>query len=180
LRRPVRSSLAREHTVIDRTDQLRDGRAPQAKRIRLPRRASQRASSHPTLVFVFGFACVIAVGALILTLPIASAAGQWTPLVDALFTAISAVCVTGLVVLDTGTYWSGFGQVVILALIQVGGFGLMTSSTLLLLLLRRQATMRERVLLRCSFGGLLIALALEPVGIAQPGAGRLVVFRLCF
>jgi trk system potassium uptake protein TrkH len=92
------------------------------------------------------------VGALILTLPIASAAGQWTPPVDALFTAISAVCITGLVVLDTGSYWSGFGQAVILALIQVGGFGLMTSSTLLVLLLRRQATMRERVLLREELG----------------------------
>jgi trk system potassium uptake protein len=103
-------------------------------------------------VFVTGFACFIAVGALTLTLPAASASGEWTPLVDALFTATSAVCVTGLVVLDTGTYWSGFGQVVILALIQLGGLGFMTSSTLLLLLLRRRATMREGVLLREELG----------------------------
>src|SRR5215207_529791 len=66
--------------------------------------------------------------------------------------ATSAVCVTGLVVLDTGTYWSGFGQLVILMLIQLGGFGFMTSSTLLLLLLRREATLRERILLREALG----------------------------
>ena len=67
---------------------------------------------------------------------------------DALFTSTSAVCVTGLVVLDTGTYWSTFGQVVILLLVQLGGFGFMTSSTLLLFLMRPEATLRERTLLR--------------------------------
>jgi trk system potassium uptake protein TrkH len=103
-------------------------------------------------VFVYGFAGFIVVGALILSLPVSSAAGQWTPIVDALFTATSAVCVTGLVVLDTGTYWSTFGQIVILLLVQLGGFGFMTSSTLLLLLLRRDVTLRDRILLREALG----------------------------
>jgi trk system potassium uptake protein TrkH len=112
-------------------------------------------------VFVYGFAGFIAVGTGILTLPIASASGQWTSLVDAMFTATSAVCVTGLVVLDTGTYWSTFGQVVILALIQLGGLGFMTSSTLLWLALRRRVTLRDRILLRESFGGGGIGSALQ-------------------
>ena len=74
-------------------------------------------------------------------LPISSTTGAWTPALEALFTATSAVCVTGLVVVDTGTYWSGFGQVVILVLIQLGWLGFMTSSTLLLVLIgvRRDA-----------------------------------------
>jgi trk system potassium uptake protein TrkH len=123
----------------------------------------------PALVFVYGFAGFIAAGTLVLTLPMSSAAGQWTPLLDALFTSTSAVCVTGLVVVDTGTYWSTFGQVVILALIQLGGFGFMTSSTLLLLLLRREATLRERTLLSESLGG-------GGLGSAFQLARRIVVF----
>ena len=119
----------------------------------MPLRYAPRARwRHPGLVFIYGFASFIAIGTLILALPAASAAGQWTPVPDALFTSTSAVCVTGLVVVDTGTYWSTFGQVVILLLIQLGGFGFMTSSTLLLLLLRREATLRDRILLRESLG----------------------------
>lgn len=81
-----------------------------------------------------------------LRLPVASANGHYTSFVDSLFTAASAVCVTGLVVVDTGTYWSPFGQAVILLLIQIGGFGFMTSATLLLLALRRRVGLRERLL----------------------------------
>lgn len=106
----------------------------------------------PAVIFVYGFAAFILVGALILMLPLCTAGGHWTSFPDALFTATSAVCVTGLVVVDTGTYWSGFGQVVILALIQIGGFGFMASSTFLLLLLRRQSTLHNRVLLSEALG----------------------------
>jgi trk system potassium uptake protein TrkH len=118
----------------------------------LPVRAARQRRWPPAVVFVYGFAGFILAGAFVLMLPVASADGRWTPFLDALFTATSAVCVTGLVVVDTGTYWSGFGQVVILLLIQMGGFGFMTSSTLLLLLLRRKATLRERLLLREELG----------------------------
>jgi trk system potassium uptake protein len=90
----------------------------------------------------------------LLSLPMATASGQATPLLDALFTATSAVCVTGLTVVDTGSHWSPFGHVVILMLIQAGGFGIMTSSTMLLLLVVRGRTrLRDRVLVQESLGG---------------------------
>ena len=86
-------------------------------------------------------------------LPVSSAAGTWTVPMDALFTATSAVCVTGLVVVDTGTYWSPFGHVVIALLIQVGGFGFMTGSTLLLfILVGRRTGLRDRMLVQASTG----------------------------
>ena len=107
----------------------------------------------PAVVLILGFAFVIAIGTVLLMLPISSADGAWTRPLDALFTATSAVCVTGLVVLDTGTHWSGFGHVVILLLIQVGGFGFMTGSTLLLfLLVGRRTGLRDRVLVQASTG----------------------------
>jgi trk system potassium uptake protein len=115
-----------------------------------PRR---RAGLPPALVLIYGFAAMIAFGTVLLILPVSSADGSWTRLVDAFFTATSAVCVTGLVIVDTGTYWSPFGQVVILLLIQLGGFGFMTSSTLLLLLVvRRRTRLRDRVLVQETMG----------------------------
>jgi len=111
-----------------------------------------RTATWSPLVLVYGFLGVIALGTLLLALPVSSKAGHFTPFVDALFTATSAVCVTGLVVVDTGTYWSLFGQIVILALIQIGGFGFMTSATLLLMALGRRIGLRERLLIRESMG----------------------------
>jgi trk system potassium uptake protein TrkH len=96
---------------------------------------------------------MIALGTVLLSLPISASSGTWTPPLDALFTATSAVCVTGLVVVDTATYWNGFGQLVIMLLVQAGGFGFMLSSTLLLLLLVRKRTgLRDRVLVQQSLG----------------------------
>lgn len=112
----------------------------------------RRRGRHPALVLVYGFAGVILLGALLLMLPIASADGQAPRFVDALFTATTATCVTGLVVVDTGTHWSLFGHIVILALIQVGGLGFMTSSTLIFLLLGRRTTLWNRVVLGHSLG----------------------------
>ena len=77
-------------------------------------------------IILFGFACVILVGALLLMLPVSSRDGTVTPPLDCLFTSTSAVCVTGLVVYDTATHWSAFGQAVILLLIQIGGMGVIT------------------------------------------------------
>ena len=77
-------------------------------------------------IIVLGFAGVILAGALLLMLPISSAERVVTPFIDTLFTSTTAVCVTGLVVRDTGTYWSIFGQSVILILIQIGGLGVIT------------------------------------------------------
>lgn len=99
----------------------------------------------PGRLVVGGFALAVLIGTGLLMLPAAHADGVTISPLAALFTATSAVCVTGLVVVDTGTAWSGFGQVVILALIQVGGFGIMTLATLLGLLLSRRLDLRSRL-----------------------------------
>jgi len=102
----------------------------------------------PAQILVLGFAGVILLGAVLLMLPISSRAGTATPFLDALFTSTSAVCVTGLVVVDTGTYWSLFGQIVIMLLIQVGGLGFMTIATLFAIILGRRINLRERIVIQ--------------------------------
>ena len=89
-------------------------------------------------------------GTLLLMLPVSSADGSVTPFVPSLFTATSASCVTGLVMVDTGTHWSFFGQAVILVLIQIGGLGFMTIATLFSKLLRRRMSMHERGVMAAS------------------------------
>ncbi len=104
-----------------------------------------------TQILVLGFIFVIAVGALLLHMPLASRDGVRTPFFDCLFTAVSATCVTGLVVVDTATHWSSFGHAVILLMIQTGGLGFMTIAVLLSMLLRRNISPRERILLANSY-----------------------------
>ena len=94
------------------------------------------------------FLAAILIGTIILALPISSAAGNWTPFTDALFTATTSVCVTGLVVKDTYQYWSHFGQVVILALIQIGGIGVITAVSTMMMLARKRFSLSERLMLR--------------------------------
>ena len=77
-------------------------------------------------VILAGFAIVILIGSFLLCLPVSSIQHVWTPYIDSLFTSTSAVCVTGLIVHDTATYWSLFGRIVILCLIQIGGLGVVT------------------------------------------------------
>ncbi|MFR9099136.1 MAG: TrkH family potassium uptake protein [Anaerostipes hadrus] len=89
-------------------------------------------------VIILGFAGVILFGALILMLPISSVQGIITPFHKALFTSTSAVCVTGLAVVDTGSYWSAFGQTVIMILIQIGGLGVITTATAVFILSGRK------------------------------------------
>lgn len=121
-------------------------------RIPLPIIPAPKQPGLSPLMLVYGFAGVIILGTILLMFPISSKGGQFTSPVNALFTAASAVCVTGLAVKDTATYWSGFGQGVILVLIQIGGLGFMTSATLLLLLLGRRIGMRERWLIGQALG----------------------------
>lgn len=102
----------------------------------------------PYQILVLGFAGLIFFGALLLMLPAASAKGAGLSFIDALFTATSAVCVTGLIVVDTGTYFSYFGQMVLIGLIQAGGFGIMTMATLMALIMRRKIQLRERLIMR--------------------------------
>ncbi|UGY91503.1 TrkH family potassium uptake protein [Streptomyces gobiensis] len=101
--------------------------------------------THPARLVVLGFATVILIGTTLLALPVSAAHGEVTGLVTALFTATSAVCVTGLVVVDTGVYWSTFGEWVVLGLIQVGGFGIMTMASLLALLISGKLRLRMTV-----------------------------------
>jgi len=101
--------------------------------------------THPYQVVVVAFATAIAVGTLLLVLPVARAGDGGAPFLTALFTATSAVCVTGLVVVDTAAYWSPFGEAVVLALIQIGGFGIMTMASLLGLLVSRRLGLRTRL-----------------------------------
>jgi trk system potassium uptake protein TrkH len=100
---------------------------------------------HPTRVVALGFLFAILAGTALLMLPVARGEAGGAPWLVAAFTAVSAVCVTGLVVVDTGTYWSGFGQVVILGLFQIGGFGMMTAATLLGLMVNRSLRLRTRL-----------------------------------
>ena len=95
-------------------------------------------------IIILGFAGVILIGALLLMLPISTTGGNVTPFNETLFTATSAVCVTGLVVQDTGSYWSTFGQAVILALIQIGGLGVVTVAASFALLSGRRISLRQR------------------------------------
>ncbi|MCZ7415417.1 MULTISPECIES: TrkH family potassium uptake protein [unclassified Streptomyces] len=107
---------------------------------------TRRRPGHPAQVVVAAFATAVAAGTVLLMLPAAKAEpGGGAPVLEALFTSTSAVCVTGLIVVDTPAYWSGFGQAVILGLIQVGGFGIMTSASLLVMLLSRRLNLRARL-----------------------------------
>lgn len=124
--------------------------------LRAVRQFMQRANVHrlfdrlrtqPALLLSSSFAFVIAIGATLLSLPVATT-GRQIDFFDALFTATSAVCVTGLTVQDTGTYFTTFGQGVILGLIQIGGLGIMTLSTSLAVIIGRRLSIRERLFMQ--------------------------------
>ncbi|GAA2415613.1 TrkH family potassium uptake protein [Nonomuraea africana] len=109
------------------------------------RRRFQTRLQHPAQIVATGFGTAILVGTALLTLPIATATGESSGWLTALFTATSAVCVTGLVVVDTGSHWSVFGEVVIAGLFQVGGLGIMTMATLFTALLAGRLGLRTRI-----------------------------------
>lgn len=106
----------------------------------------------PPRVIVLSFVLVILIGTILLSLPVASASGESIGMLNAYFTASSATCVTGLVVLTTGSDLSLFGQLVVLMLIQIGGLGLMTMTTFLYLLIGRRIGLRGRLLIQESLG----------------------------
>lgn len=104
-----------------------------------------RTLAHPARIIPLGFLAAILLGTALLMLPAARAEPGHAPFITALFTATSAVTITGLGVVDTGTYWTGFGRVVILALVQMGGFGIMSGATLLGLLVARRLSLSTRL-----------------------------------
>ncbi|WP_375140498.1 TrkH family potassium uptake protein [Cohnella herbarum] len=102
----------------------------------------------PPRLLVLGFAMIILLGAGLLMLPFSHTQDSAPRFIDALFTATSATCVTGLVVVDTGTYWTTAGQLIILTMIQVGGLGFMTMATLFAIILKRRISLKERLVLQ--------------------------------
>lgn len=134
----------------------------------------KRMKLSPHQIILGGFMILIFAGALLLALPVSSSTGQSIHVLDALFTSTSAVCVTGLVVLDTGTDFSVFGQVVIMLLIQVGGLGFMTYGVMIAIMLGKKIGLKSRMIVqestksmtgqgivRLVLGILLIALVTE-------------------
>ena len=105
----------------------------------------------PAHIIVFSFLIIIFIGTMLLNLPIASKNGESIGFIDAMFTATSAVCVTGLVVVNTFYHWSLFGKIIILFLIQIGGLGFMSLFTLILIVLGKKITLRSRLLIQESF-----------------------------
>lgn len=106
----------------------------------------QKGLSHIQII-ALGYFCIVILGTLLLLLPIATRSGQSAPLSTAVFTSVSASCVTGLILENTVTYWSVFGQTVILALIQLGGLGYMTIATVFYRLIIRKHGLREKVIM---------------------------------
>lgn len=123
----------------------------------------------PVQILALGFALTILIGGILLSLPISSRNGEATPFIDALFTSTSAVCVTGLVTVDTGTHYSVFGQIVIMLLIQMGGLGFMTFATLIALLLGKRISLKERLIMQEAYNTFniqgVVKLALYVMGI---------------
>lgn len=101
-------------------------------------------------ILALGFFIIILIGAIILSLPISTSSGKNTNFLDSMFTATSAVCVTGLVAVDTGTHWSIFGKFIIILLIQIGGLGFMTLSTIGVIILGKKISFSERLLIQDS------------------------------
>lgn len=104
-----------------------------------------------TRMIGFGFFAAIIIGTLLLSLPISSADGQATDLMDAAFTATTSVCVTGLTTVNIASHWSIFGKIIILLLVQMGGLGVITFTTVIFLLFRRKITLKNRLLIRDAY-----------------------------
>ena len=102
----------------------------------------------PQRILAAGFLFIILIGAILLSLPIATKDFVWTPFIDSLFISTSAVCVTGLVMVNTAKHWSTFGHLVIITLIQIGGLGFMTATTLVAMILGKKITLKSRLIIR--------------------------------
>ena len=105
----------------------------------------KRIKFNPASKIALGFLCIILIGTFLLCLPISSNQGTWMPFIDALFTSTSSVCVTGLIVVDTAVYFSLFGQIVIMLLIQIGGIGFITLTSLMFLIIGKKISYKNRI-----------------------------------
>ncbi len=109
---------------------------------------------NPVRVLALGFALLILLGSVLLMLPIATMSGEMTPFIDALFISTSAVCVTGLVTVDTATHWNYFGKTVILSLIQIGGLGFMTFATTAAVFMGKKLGLKDRLLMQEAYNAM--------------------------
>ena len=117
------------------------------KNVKKPHTRSKSKATNPTKIIALVFAGLILLGTLLLTLPVASRSGISCGFRPALFTATSATCVTGLVLYDTWTQWSGFGQTVIICLIEIGGLGFMSAASLVVFLFRKKVGLKQRMVM---------------------------------
>ena len=115
------------------------------------KRIFHKRSFTTTQMIAYGFMTAILIGGLLLTLPISSADGHSTNFIDALFTSTTSICVTGLTTVTTATHWSLFGKIIILALIQFGGLGVVTFTTSMLMMLRKRITLKDRLLIQDAY-----------------------------
>ncbi len=106
----------------------------------------------PTQVLAYSFFFLIILGGLLLSLPISSSSGEFTPFIDSLFTATSALCVTGLTVVETAAHWNTFGKIIILLLIQIGGLGIMTTVSIGIFAAGSKVSLHSRFIMKESFG----------------------------
>lgn len=146
-----------------------------------------RTLSHPARLIPLGFLAAILLGTAVLMLPISRAGPGGAPFVTALFTATSAVCITGLAVVDTATYWSGFGRAALLVMFQVGGFGIMSGATLLGLLVARRLRLGTRLVAQAETRSLglgdvktVLRLVLSITLVVQAAVTTLLTLRLRF
>ena len=144
----MRKSIAHELTKEEASDIERNQLMRYQKRLHYRRLMRQIANINRSTLIGLSFAFLILLGTLLLSLPISHVSGQWANPLDAFFTATSASCVTGLAVWDTGKELSLFGQIVLILLIQLGGIGLMTISTLFNFGLHRRMNIRQRLLVQ--------------------------------
>jgi trk system potassium uptake protein len=161
---------------------------PAPEMVELRRPAIRRAHPPSPVILLVGLIALIGAGTLLLLLPFAAEPGQETSVITALFTATSAVCVTGLVVVDTQAHWSFVGEAVIMVLIFVGGLGFLSSSTLILLLMGRRLSLRDRLLVHEAVGegtlgsvtGLLRRIVIFALTVQGAGMLLLTVYWLLF
>ncbi len=133
------------HRTIKQRPTQATSLATMSKSATYPGTRQRRRPLLPGAMMAVGFAAAIGVGTALLELPFARQEGADPRFIDAMFTATSAVTVTGLVTVDPGTTWTGFGQAVILALIQIGGFGMVTTGTLIMLFVSRRLGLATRL-----------------------------------
>ena len=131
-------------------------RHPREEELQTVRISSTNRRSHPKifaspLMLMYVFLGLIIIGTILLLMPFATVSGDFTPFIDALFTATSASTVTGLTTLNTATHWSSTGQAIILTLIFIGGLGIMTVTGFLLILLGHRVSLSQQVLIKDSF-----------------------------